>query len=153
MDTDLEILDVFLSDNTKEEVGEMRDWCEEFQPSSSSELVAIKKQINELHTFLNYCLSHSAPSILHLAGPPGCGKTTALRVLGRELRMDVVEWKAPTIIKSNYDTEEEKPRIFPDGQLKTFKRFLIQNNHPNLLSDSSAIETPDHRNTRQFTNR
>ena len=88
MDTDLEILDVFLSDNTKEEVGEMRDWCEEFQPSSSSELVGNKKQINELHTFLKYYLSHSAP---------------------------------------------------------TFKRFLIQNNYPNLSSDSSAIETPDPR--------
>lgn len=150
MDIDLEILDVFTSDKNKQEVGEMRDWCEEFQPSSSSELVGNRKQINELSTFLKYSLSHSAPSVLHLTGPPGCGKTTALRVLGGELEMDVVEWNAPTIILSNYETEEGKPRIYPDGQFKTFKRFLIQNNYPAVSIESSAIETPDHRHTRQL---
>ena len=151
MDTDLEIFDVFISDKTKEEVGELRDWCDEFNPSSSSELVGNRKQISDLHTFLKCCLSHSGSSILHLAGPPGCGKTTALRVLGRELGMDVVEWNAPTIILSNYETEEGKPPTFPDGQFRTFKRFLIQNNYPAVSSECSAVETPDHRHTRQFT--
>ncbi|KAI6650710.1 Cell cycle checkpoint protein RAD17 isoform X1 [Oopsacas minuta] len=142
MDSDLELLNVFKSNETKPEIIEMKDWCEEFKPESSSELVGNKKQINDLNKFLKYCLSRAAPSILHLSGPPGCGKSTALRVLGNELEMDLVEWNSPTAVVTNTDIDEDDPITYTEGQLKTFQLFLINNKYSSY-SETSLELHPD----------
>ncbi|KAI6655292.1 Cell cycle checkpoint protein RAD17 isoform X2 [Oopsacas minuta] len=77
-------------------------------------------RINYLNKFLKYCLSRAAPFILHLSGPPGCGKCTALRVLGNELEMDLIEWNSPTAVLTNTDIDEDDPITYTEGQLKTF---------------------------------
>ena len=126
---DLELVGVFTGSQHPTRTEE-RDWCEQFSPTSSAELVGNKNKISELSLYLKYALAQQAPSVLHLTGPPGCGKSTALRVLGKELEMDVIEWNAPTTVMTTVDpSSSDTPIQYPEGQLKCFKRFLIQHNY------------------------
>ena len=135
---DLEIVGVLTSSENRTRVEDVRDWCEEFSPTSSAELVGNKNKISELDQFLRHSLTHPAPSILHLTGPSGCGKSTALRVLARELEMDVVEWNVPTTVMSSVaEPTIDYPAQYPEGQFKSFKRFLIQHNYAPLTKVSS----------------
>lgn len=68
-------------------------WTEKFRPKSRSELVGNKVAINGLYLFIKNWSPKGKKAAL-LLGPPGCGKTTAVSAIARELGYDVVEVNA-----------------------------------------------------------
>ena len=144
VDSDLEILSVSHPGREQEGEGEgeVRNWCEEFTPTSSAQLAGNKNKIAELSRFLRESSAVKGPSILRLGGPPGSGKSTALRVLGREAGMEVVEWLGDTSVQAQVNelTNDDVPR-YQEGQLIKFKRYLIQSNYSQVCKNSSSVSS------------
>ena len=52
--------------------------------------------------------------------------------------MDVIEWNVPTTLMSSVaEPTIDYPVQYPEGQFKSFKRFLIQHNYAPLTKVSS----------------
>ena len=68
-------------------------WTEKFRPKLRSELVGNKVAINGLYLFIKNWNPRGKKAAL-LLGPPGCGKTTAVNVIAKELGYDVIEVNA-----------------------------------------------------------
>lgn len=76
-------------------------WADTYSPSTVEDLCVNKKKIQELSEWLNlsaWPLSTAANSVharkrlLFLCGPPGSGKSTAVRCIARQMGLGVKEW-------------------------------------------------------------
>ena len=73
-------------------------WVDSHEPRSSAELAVHKKKVEEVRHWLEKTDASlqlglpPTPRMLVVTGPPGCGKSTTLRVLARELGFEVCEW-------------------------------------------------------------
>ena len=56
-----------------------------------------------------FVLQHEAP-ILLMTGPAGAGKTATVRVLAREMQLEVQEWTNPVV--SSYSSDQFLPEAF-----------------------------------------
>ncbi|KAF4024313.1 hypothetical protein G4228_016205 [Cervus hanglu yarkandensis] len=118
-----------------------------FRPKVSStkhELAVHKKKIEEVETWLKAEVLERQPkqggSILLITGPPGCGKTTTIKILAKEHGIHVQEWINPVLPEFQKDdfkeilNPESSFHIFPyQSQIAVFKEFLLRATKYNQL--------------------
>lgn len=80
-----------------EEPGEpTATWVERYSHAQNQTGLAVStKKFKEIQNWLRQALDYSAPRLLLLSGPPGCGKSSAVRAACKELNCDVSSWMAP----------------------------------------------------------
>jgi len=103
-------------------------WNEYYSPTSEDELVISKMKVKSIKTWLadsfeKLQLSVEAPRLLVLSGPPGCGKTTALRVLAKELEFSILEWINP--VHLNWKNSHEEILEYSIPRMREFREFLL----------------------------
>ncbi|XP_023063691.1 cell cycle checkpoint protein RAD17 isoform X3 [Piliocolobus tephrosceles] len=88
-------------ENSKESLSENEPWVDKYKPETQHELAVHKKKIEEVETWLKAQVLERQPkqggSILLITGPPGCGKTTTIKVLSKEHGIQVQEWINPVL--------------------------------------------------------
>ncbi|XP_027624478.1 cell cycle checkpoint protein RAD17 isoform X3 [Tupaia chinensis] len=109
------------------------------------------KQISDLENSKE-CLSENEPwvdkykpetqggSLLLLTGPPGCGKTTTIKILSKEHGIQVQEWINPVLSDFQRDDfkelfhSESRFHVFPyQSQIAIFQEFLLRATKYNKL--------------------
>ncbi|XP_006900091.1 PREDICTED: cell cycle checkpoint protein RAD17 [Elephantulus edwardii] len=133
-------------ENSKEYLPENESWVDKYKPQTQHELAVHKKKIEEVETWLRAQVLETKPkkggagSILLITGPPGCGKTTTLRILSKELGIQVQEWVNPVLPDFQKDDfkevlhSESSLRLFPyESQMSTFKEFVLRATKYNKL--------------------
>jgi cell cycle checkpoint protein len=69
-------------------------WIDICQPKSEATLAVHKQKVDAARNWpLRAFRTSSTDRILALTDPAGAGKTATLRVLGRELAFDIIEWR------------------------------------------------------------
>ena len=69
--------------------------CEKYSPRSVDHLTVPPKKLEALCAWLD-AASPTSRTVVLLEGPPGCSKSSAVRVLAHERGYDVHEWTPPT---------------------------------------------------------
>jgi cell cycle checkpoint protein len=73
-----------------------RPWSERFAPVSLDELAVNKRKVQDVRKWLEEVFTGRARQrLLVLKGPAGAGKTTTVRLLARDMRCKVLEWRNP----------------------------------------------------------
>lgn len=72
-----------------------RPWTEQFQPQDLTELAVHKRKVGDVRQWLEMTLSGRHHKVLVLKGAAGTGKTTTMRLLAKELGVEITEWKNP----------------------------------------------------------
>ncbi|KAI2623669.1 Rad17 cell cycle checkpoint protein-domain-containing protein [Xylaria nigripes] len=76
---------------------EQRPWSEMFGPVSLDELAVHKRKVADVRRWLEDVLAgRMRQRLLILKGAAGTGKTTALRLLAKDMRCEILEWRNPT---------------------------------------------------------
>lgn len=131
-------------ENSKESLSENEPWVDKYKPETQHELAVHKKKIEEVETWLKAEVlerqSKQGGSILLITGPPGCGKTTTIKILSKELGIQVQEWINPVLsdfLKDDFKeifNYESSFHIFPyQSQITVFKEFLLRATKYNKL--------------------
>ncbi|XP_007941552.2 cell cycle checkpoint protein RAD17 [Orycteropus afer afer] len=131
-------------ENSKEHLPENEPWVDKYKPETQHELAVHKKKIEEVETWLKAQVLERQPkqggSILLITGPPGCGKTTTLKILSKELGIQVQEWINPVLPDFRKDdfkemfNRESSFHMFPyQSQMAVFKEFLLRATKYNKL--------------------
>lgn len=72
-----------------------RPWTEQFAPQDLSELAVHKRKLTDVHQWLESTVRGRRHKVLVLKGPAGAGKTTTIRLLAKEMDLEVMEWRNP----------------------------------------------------------
>ncbi|XP_047585541.1 cell cycle checkpoint protein RAD17 isoform X3 [Lutra lutra] len=131
-------------ENSKEYLSENEPWVDKYKPETQHELAVHKKKIEEVETWLKAKVLERQPkqggSILLITGPPGCGKTTTLKILSKEHGIQVQEWINPILSDFQKDdfkeilNPESSFHVFPyQSQIAVFKEFLLRATKYNKL--------------------
>lgn len=72
-----------------------RPWTEQFGPTDLSELAVHRRKVADVRQWLETTLNGHRQRVLVLKSAAGAGKTTTVRLLARELDLEVSEWKNP----------------------------------------------------------
>lgn len=65
--------------------------------SAQTGLLVSARKAKEVKEWLTQALQGTAPRLLILSGPPGCGKSSAIRTISRDLSCAVNSWTAPHV--------------------------------------------------------
>ncbi|KAF2968581.1 hypothetical protein GQX73_g4956 [Xylaria multiplex] len=77
---------------------EQRPWSERFGPTNLNELAVHKKKVADVKKWLEDVMAgRMRQRLLILKGAAGTGKTTTLRLLAKEMRCEILEWRNPTM--------------------------------------------------------
>ncbi len=68
-------------------------WTKKYLPKNSSEIQAQKKQVDAIKTFITQFRFAKKKALL-LYGPPGCGKTSSVHAIAKELDKELIEVNA-----------------------------------------------------------
>ncbi|KAJ8781952.1 hypothetical protein J1605_010700 [Eschrichtius robustus] len=131
-------------ENSKEYLSENEPWVDKYKPETQHELAVHKKKIEEVETWLKAEVLERQPkqggSILLITGPPGCGKTTTIKILSKEHGIQVQEWINPVLPQFQNDdfkeifNPESSFHVFPyQSQIAVFKEFLLRATKYNKL--------------------
>lgn len=131
-------------ENSKEYLSENEPWVDKYKPETQHELAVHKKKIEEVEAWLKAKVLERQPkqggSILLITGPPGCGKTTTLKILSKEHGIQVQEWINPILPDFQKDdfkeilNPESSFHVFPyQSQIAVFKEFLLRATKYNKL--------------------
>ncbi|KAI0904707.1 cell cycle checkpoint protein RAD17 [Ustulina deusta] len=75
---------------------EQRPWSERFGPTNLSELAVHKKKVADVRRWLEEVMAgRMRQRLLILKGAAGTGKTTTLRLLAKDMRCEILEWRNP----------------------------------------------------------
>ncbi|KAI6265405.1 hypothetical protein MCOR27_007060 [Pyricularia oryzae] len=81
----------------REDDDELRPWSERFGPANLDELAVHKRKVADVRRWLEDVMDgRMRQRLLILKGAAGSGKTTTLKLLARELKCEVLEWRNPT---------------------------------------------------------
>ena len=76
---------------------DQRPWSERFGPTSLSELAVHNRKVADVRRWLEDVMAgRLRQRLLILKGPAGSGKTTTLRLLAKDLKCELLEWRNPT---------------------------------------------------------
>ncbi|KAI0508594.1 cell cycle checkpoint protein RAD17 [Xylaria bambusicola] len=76
---------------------EQRPWSKRFGPMNLSELAVHTKKVADVRKWLEDVMAgRMRQRLLILKGAAGTGKTTTLRLIAKEMRCEVLEWRNPT---------------------------------------------------------
>lgn len=108
-----------------------RTWVDKYSDISyQTGLVTSTRKSKEISEWLQAALQLSRPRMLILAGPPGCGKTSALRVAARQLHCSVAIWHAPTTAQ----------RYITMSLLEDFESFIIGHRYQTLQLEQDETD-------------
>ncbi|KAI8815552.1 Rad17 cell cycle checkpoint protein-domain-containing protein [Fimicolochytrium jonesii] len=127
-----------------EAVPDTKLWIDQYEPSSEEELAVNNKRIADVRDWLLKAITapHSragragssrTPKVLVLTGPCGAGKTAVVRMLAKDMALEIVEWSNPVNTNAmNLDAQEplregDYRRPYPGQYLSlsgAFKDFL-----------------------------
>lgn len=105
------------------------NWVEKFAPQSVDDLAVHPKKIEEVREWIKKWESNKNKGcVLLLTGPPGSGKTATVRLIAKELDLDVSEWIVPLDIdlKVNNKLEDDNVNTYAESQLNKFSDFLYR---------------------------
>ncbi|KHN79262.1 Cell cycle checkpoint protein RAD17 [Toxocara canis] len=106
--------------------------ADRFVPTNTSELAVHNKKIEQVREWmLNHRNGMRRSKLLLLTGPCGSGKTATVKVLCRELRMELVEWESPDHYDFSYDQNGEEV-LCEQSQVRVFADFLKSVDHGSL---------------------
>ncbi|XP_034379177.1 cell cycle checkpoint protein RAD17 [Arvicanthis niloticus] len=124
-------------ETSKEHLSDNEPWVDKYKPETQHELAVHKKKIEEVETWLKAQVlevkQKQGGSILLLTGPPGCGKTATIKLLSKELGIQVQEWVNP--IPPDFQNDEYKELLNLDSnfsivpyqsQIAIFNDFLLR---------------------------
>ncbi|XP_057350554.1 cell cycle checkpoint protein RAD17 isoform X1 [Manis pentadactyla] len=125
-------------------LSENEPWVDKYKPETQHELAVHKKKIEEVETWLKTEVlerqQKQGGSILLITGPPGCGKTTTIKILSKEHGIQVQEWINPVLPDfQKHDFKEiinpeSSFHVFPyQSQIAGFKEFLLRATKYNKL--------------------
>ncbi|XP_045302087.1 LOW QUALITY PROTEIN: cell cycle checkpoint protein RAD17 [Leopardus geoffroyi] len=135
---------IYGPENSKDYLSENEPWVDKYKPETQHELAVHKKKIEEVETWLKAKVLERQPkqggSVLLITGPPGCGKTTTLKILSKEHGIQVQEWINPILPDFQKDdfkeifNSESSFQVFPyQSQITVFKEFLLRATKYNKL--------------------
>ncbi|XP_012658194.1 cell cycle checkpoint protein RAD17 [Otolemur garnettii] len=135
---------IYSLENSKEYLSENEPWVDKYKPETQHELAVHKKKIEEVETWLKAQVlerqTKQGGSILLITGPPGCGKTTTVKILSKEHGIQVQEWINPVLPDFQKDdfkemfNPESSFHAFPyQSQIAVFKEFLLRATKYNKL--------------------
>lgn len=124
-------------ETSKEYLSDVEPWVDKYKPETQHELAVHKKKIEEVEAWLKAEVLKMKPkqggSILLITGPPGCGKTTTLKILSKEHGIQIQEWVNPVLPDFQKDDYKEllnldsKVYIVPyQSQTAVFSDFLLR---------------------------
>ncbi|KAM5264382.1 LOW QUALITY PROTEIN: cell cycle checkpoint protein RAD17 [Ctenodactylus gundi] len=131
-------------ENSKEYLTENEPWVDKYKPETQHELAVHKKKIEEVENWLKAKVleeqQKKGGSILLITGPPGCGKSTTIKILSKEYGIEVQEWINPVLPDFQKDdfkkmlNSESSFYMFPyQSQIAVFKEFLLRATKYNKL--------------------
>lgn len=75
---------------------DLRPWSERFGPTNLDELAVHKKKVADVRQWLeDVLLGRLRQRLLVLKGAAGTGKTSTLRLLAKDMDLDILEWRNP----------------------------------------------------------
>lgn len=108
-----------------------RNWVEKYSDVEVQKgLVVSRKKCKEIKDWLVQALNYTAPRLLVLGGPPGCGKRSALLAACKSLGCSVSSWKAPAT----------GPMGISSALVDHFESFFVGVRYPSLLTEESNLE-------------
>ncbi|KAK8027307.1 cell cycle checkpoint protein RAD17 [Apiospora marii] len=80
---------------------DQRPWSERFGPSNLDELAVHKKKVTDVRRWLEDVIAgRMRQRLLILKGAAGTGKTTTMRLLAKDMKCELLEWRNPTVAGS-----------------------------------------------------
>ena len=107
-------------------------WVEKFAPKSSTDLGVAPKKVKEIKSWVQNSLSSDSNSriqqkLLVLVGSPGIGKSTAIRIIAKELRASILSWNESFLSRSSQDMNSRGLfSVEQTSALNSFHEFLQQ---------------------------
>jgi len=122
-------------DQRTSNAGRGQVWSLKYEPRLPTELAVHPKKVEEVRSWLLRRIRAGRGPMLILRGPSGAGKTATLRVLAREMNLELHEYALPTEIvafenRTGVDALDDGSRYLRGdsvafvGQAKTFEDFL-----------------------------
>ncbi|XP_053699063.1 cell cycle checkpoint protein RAD17-like [Sabethes cyaneus] len=111
------------------------DWSVELAPKTVADLAVHQKKIEELQQWLQTYerVKDTDPvAILLVSGPPGCGKSTAVRTIAADQGYRIAEWSVPVDVdlysREEFDFEDVPYEhvTFREYQRLQFDKFLYK---------------------------
>lgn len=99
-------------------------WVDQYAPTTQQELCVAPKKVQEVMEWLQL-EENQKQKLLILMGRPGCGKSTMLRVLCREMGISILEWD-DTYSSTFGASSSSSFQIESVSPMNSFERFLQQ---------------------------
>ncbi|KAK6842090.1 cell cycle checkpoint protein RAD17 [Apiospora arundinis] len=143
---------------------DQRPWSERFGPSNLEELAVHKRKVADVRKWLEEVIAgRMRQRLLILKGAAGTGKTTTMRLLAKDMKCELLEWRNPTVSGTGFgfqsassqfeefmgrsgkfgqlDTDLDLPATTSNSSTKTnddSRKLILIEEFPNTFTKSST---------------